>query len=1075
MSPEEKQAFATELAQIAIVKLASSAQGSDLYSVFKSFGQTETQQWLAHMAQGWPHYGKKFIACACEEVSDAIGRLKVPPQRLRRELIQAKVVLGKGAPNWRRLHALNFNPGTITSDIANNSRHGKTNSPFSSNHVLFNALYSCLPRDDEAYAELDRGINHQARKLLLSNDAVLKEVNEMQGWGALLTLAGPSYNASDLTPARLLDPVLNIVPYQRHRQFEKTMKDWLDSPQPIAIKLFGGQGGSGKTRAMLELCMEYSALGWCTAFLNEDPVAQQFPNKAYEHFFQRSNGVLIVVDHAQDRHKQLNQLLSAAHKSKSEKPVRIVLLSRSLSENWLTYFHALASPETEELIRTTKIEYSNFPAIAADSHLRHAIYKQASIAFAAELNLNPTGRKSVDLDAAHFRHPLYICIAAMLNLHDQKAKLPARQLILELLRLEQKQWRRPGCDAVAVAQAMALITLWQGAGKRQITRMLQLWPENAAARHANPDVLLALLDELYGLQDNTIAPLRPDVVGEQLVTNIITKHMRSLTQISFSSLAAAEQRKQTCNIISRLPVDKIAKSDQLAIWLSDQLKSQNDVLIAAQMIERFPDENSSFAHLDERAAYIVRKHLINQYTGSIDEKIALSLILNYHGVRLAQQENMDGALKAIRPATKLRRELVDIDYEAYIDILAESLSSLSSVLTSMEKHDEAATGARETVRLNRHLAGREKLRYLPELAWSLTLLGHNQFKMRELHEALNNQREAVNIYRDLILAEPDNYLQEMAQAVLQLSEIEASNGLIGESLKSAQEAANRYRQLSLHDDAYLPDLSTSLNLVADAQSSNGQHGPALETAREATRLDRRLSDRSPRYRSFLARSLGNLANIFSYLEQHQNALNAGDESVAIYRQLAQRSPHQFSPLLADGLSNLSFFLSATRRLDGALKTAGEAVVIRRNIAADHNDAFSPELASALINLSNAERQSGEVGDAISTAQEATSIYQALSKQQPERFTPELSSSLGVMGQAMLKKRGQTKAAMNCFSEAVFLLTPHFELNSAAYSGLMSGLVKEYYGACEAAKKKPDKDILEPVERILSDPAHILPK
>jgi hypothetical protein len=144
----------------------------------------------------------------------------------------------------------------------------------------------------------------------------------------------------------LLSPRSEVVSFTGLAREMTQLVDWCRTSKAVDVAVVHGPGGVGKTRLAVELTRRMSdrrpeaerladdpEAPWSAGFLHLDlPAQQPSPYAMLRHLIRP---VLVVVDYAESRRDQVEQLLAAlATHQPPGKPVRILLLARSLPDWW---------------------------------------------------------------------------------------------------------------------------------------------------------------------------------------------------------------------------------------------------------------------------------------------------------------------------------------------------------------------------------------------------------------------------------------------------------------------------------------------------------------------------------------------------------------------------------------------------------------------------------------------------------------------------------------------------------------------------------------------------------------------
>ena len=131
----------------------------------------------------------------------------------------------------------------------------------------------------------------------------------------------------------LLRPESRVVRFHRLREpLRDTIIGWaLDPDEPIKLRLQAGEGGSGKTRLMIEVCERLEAAhNWRAGFVDKT----QSISVGFSALLAEGKPSLVVLDYAESRAREIVELVRARLNSKASPLVRIVLLAREGRDWW---------------------------------------------------------------------------------------------------------------------------------------------------------------------------------------------------------------------------------------------------------------------------------------------------------------------------------------------------------------------------------------------------------------------------------------------------------------------------------------------------------------------------------------------------------------------------------------------------------------------------------------------------------------------------------------------------------------------------------------------------------------------
>jgi tetratricopeptide (TPR) repeat protein len=846
-------------------------------------------------------------------------------------------------------------------------------------HVI-PAIFDVLFADPASLEEID----------LAFKQAVLEHLDDIrrlpeESAAALRRLAAQAlvlkpyrrFDPDRLAPSALLEAAYAMVPFEGREDLLDDAIDWCADERDLGIRLYVGPGGMGKTRFAIQLCDQVCSRmpeqGWRSGFL-----ARGFagvPDWLLPNLRDGREPLLIVVDYAETRPGDLIKLLALAHDLPSGRKLRLLLLARSEGD-WWSDLPATTVSDSDGIgddARAKARAVLPGPAVerpiglgplAPEADERRGVFERALAAFHAVRARSDAPAPMPDLSGDDFRSVLMIHLSALAAV-EGRTIANARDLMEATLQRERGAWQRglvaPSLKAVSatdVQQAMTLITLAGGAPNRSAAiEIMARAPRLRTASRALLDDLGNVLSGLYpnplranGQRDRPIEPLRPDLLGEELVDRALSDDPGLLT--AGLEGVSREQAHSGLTVLTRLA----RRRPEAARWLEQAFAADLEVLaepaihvaietghpmgkVLGEALKKQPLEDPS------RLEPLIPK----QTTELLDVGVVV----------MAQQWDRVQAIP--KPWAD------DVKAKA-----ARIANNLASRLSKVGQRQAALAPAQEAADLFRALTTKAPDAFGPLLAKALNNLAAFMSEVGQCKEALAPAQEAADLYRALAAKAPDAYRPGLASALNNLANRLGAVGQREAALAPAQEAADLYRELAAKaPDAHRPELAMVLNTLASRLSEGGQCQAALAPAEEAVAIRRELAAKAPdAYRPDLASALNNLANRLSAVGQRDEALAPVQEAADLYRELAAKAPDAWRPDLASALSNLANCRSEVGQRQEALATAKEAVAIRRELAATAPDAYRPDLAGALNNLANRLSEVGQREAALQAAEEA---------------------------------------------------------------------------------------------------------
>jgi len=836
---------------------------------------------------------------------------------------------------------------------------------------------SLLKLADEARAELGEWAKSPAAVRLRKVFDELKEIGRL-----LLD------NTDDLppnpAPGKLLTASYEVIPFEEEgRRGElDDLEAWCNGPDPRSVLLLTGDGGSGKTRLALEWCSRLRHQGWHAGFLRWDR-----SEKDLDPLLEGVTPRLIVIDYAETHLAVVQPLLykMGIDSHGGGPPVRLLLLARRAGDWWTGLRSGTAGRKIEDLLARSQPRPVT-PLVPAAENRRQAF--DAALAAFAEVTGKavPAAPPVPNLEEKGFERVLYLHMAALAAL-DGRSIGSAAEALEETLRHERWFWSRQIEETRlrnAFDRAVAALTLVAGAttepdARALLGRVLDGFP-------SRPDLMDGILDRLramYGGASRFVEPLQPDLLGEELVADVLQRDSRLLERLLDG--ATAEEGRALLTVLTRLAQRRPAAEE----WLRAAFHARLDLLAEsalevavkigdpiglglAREIAENADESLAERLMDqcEEARYVLALPLREVALAATARK--RDLFLQRHPMRAPQGIPESVAIEQARLASNLGKRLSDLG-----------------------RREEALQATEEAVVVYRALAERRPSAFFPNLVKSLSNRGAMLSALGRREEALQSVKEVVKAYRKLAEQDPDTFLPGLAASLINFGKILSELGHREEALRSAKEAVKAYRKLAEQSpDAFLPDFTLSLNSLSNRLSALGFWTKALQAAEEAVNVCRVLAGRRPdSFLPNLAASLNNLGAILSALARPEEALQAIDEVVRVYRELARLRPNTFLPDLATGLHNFGNILSSLGRQQEALKATEEAVALRRKLAERQPDSFLPGIAASLNSLGVILSTLGRPEEAFQAAEEAVALRRKLAEQHPDAFLPDLATSL----------------------------------------------------------------------------------
>ncbi len=725
--------------------------------------------------------------------------------------------------------------------------------------------------------------------------------------------AHPITLTQQLTPTQLLSAENEVVPFDTTRQADlDRLITWLEDTQySISMRLITGEGGIGKTRLALELCKQKrpTAHIWLET---DDHNFLELKVKLAQH------PTLIVMDYAETRQKQLISLISELKKVPNAQPVRILLIARDAGEWW----DDLPSKATGS-IQTLLSSYARsgpfkLNPMYDDVEARVQAFEAALQAFSTRLNITqPTIHLSLEQD--YFSRPLNLQMAALLSLYGEKRD-SANALTQAMLQHEKRYWWQllqtlatPLTDKDA-ANVMVIATLMGGFARSEDA--FSQWKKITEATHLNKTQFADLfntLKRLYPAKQEELQALKPDLLGEALVANMLLHDkLPNLLNFLLNGQSTNSARQYCLTVLARLSIHYPELEPTLIAALKENLTHcvKDMVAVAIETPSNLPKiAEQAFKQLQPQDQGKVAGQLSSQIrTESIQLGHFYCSIAEYLFRKSEQNYHKNSAIS---------------NKEA----LSKAVNDYAICLSHIGKYAEAVHYAHKSLEIDTQLAKQKPNKYEHYLAASLGSLANRLSYMGNYEQAFEYAKQALNIYTKLVTHNPDKYEPNLASSLNNLANHLSNMGDYQQAITHAQQSLDIRQKLAKQNpDKYEPDLATSLGNLANHLSNVGDYEQAFEYAKQTLNIYTKLVTHNPdKYEPDLAMSQHNLANHLSDTGNYEQAQQHSQQASETYAQLALRYPDKFTDYLVGSNLNRPMYewlaTSGSTMMDSSLLVA----------------------------------------------------------------------------------------------------------------------------------------------------------
>jgi hypothetical protein len=271
-----------------------------------------------------------------------------------------EIVLRRGAPQWAEL------------DEGDQSLV----------RMAVDAIYRGLLADPDAFPELTREFQRAVLNRLDSVAELPELTRQMlaRAAAAQLVVDPLRWWRPDRYPtSSLLRAEYSVVPFEGRLDMLEDIDAWAADRAVVALRVYYGVGGIGKTRLLIEACRRLRRQGWAAGFLSLD--AGEVTAETLSAVASGRPGGFVVVDYAETRTDAAASLLAAALATAAK--TRVVLLARSVTDWWYSF----GPGEVRDFLLGPAATRHPVPPLASDVPARRELFDHAARRFCEVLTL----------------------------------------------------------------------------------------------------------------------------------------------------------------------------------------------------------------------------------------------------------------------------------------------------------------------------------------------------------------------------------------------------------------------------------------------------------------------------------------------------------------------------------------------------------------------------------------------------------------------------------------------------------------------------------------------------------------
>ena len=520
----------------------------------------------------------------------------------------------------------------------------------------------------------------------------------------------------DSTDTNLLSPYGMTIPFVGRDDQNADLETWLNTDQPISIRVLVGRAGSGKTRLALEICEEMLEQGWDTGFVTDRELTR-FSGQQNLANWGWPRPTLIVIDYAAARARLLHDWFVelADNGGEPDIPLRILLLERQADPKggWWEQAFGLGGGDTQAVRQL--LDPSGHPVELprlVDPADRHAILVNILEKRNSSVRPPQLGQDAMfDQRLAEISwggEPLFLMMAGLVAAKADFGRVLAlgrTDLAFEIADHEinriEKIAEKRGIKDDFLSHMAAYVTLCQGLTRTALETAIQEEKDALKRETAGDayDIAKALQVALPGEED-AVSPILPDMIGEAVMLRVLEK-LDQGKQLETVVRAFQQARTPVAASVIRTAQDYSLEGNATPLTWLDRLAQEGavDLGVLLDIANQLP---LNTLVLRERAAEIyaaivaMARQLVAAEKNEVTQGLLATSLNNLAGF-LSNLGRREEALKVAEEAVEIRRQLAAERPDAFLPNLATSLNNLAGFLSDLGRREEALKVAEEAV------------------------------------------------------------------------------------------------------------------------------------------------------------------------------------------------------------------------------------------------------------------------------------------------------------------------------------------------------------------------------------------
>ena len=408
-----------------------------------------------------------------------------------------------------------------------------------------------------------------------------------------------------------------------------------------------------------------------------------------------------------------------------------------------------------------------------------------------------------------------------------------------------------------------------------------------------------------------------------------------------------------------------------------------------------------------------------------------SIILVSLALLQSKTNRYEEAEEHLCQAIEIQNRLIEIDPDAFLIDLTESMFHLASIYAEGELYDEAEECYKELIAILYEMEEVYPKKQLFPLSSALGNLGRLYLDIQRYKDAQNYCQQALKIRKEFADNNP-KYLPQYAETLRTSANIyyheknfKEAERLQLQILEIRQQLVNRYPK------EYLPKLAVTLLEIANIYSQTNRIDDAEKYYHRALEIRQSLAEDNPDAQlSSISLILKNLAILH---QTNKNTIKAESyyiQSLKIRMQLATKSPRVHWKEVSEILERLACLYVDLKRFSDAKFHYKKLLELYEQEVSFAPEIIRKNMADTMMNLADLYYETNNLKIAEEYCIRSLNLYQELSEKTAKPVLQQMVCAMGRLA-CLYKETQRPKEAADYFKQALAVLSsqPDEEINS----------------------------------------------